>query len=98
MSFEEQMQAISQRLDMLARIQFEHKHEHDEWRERSGKDLDRSREDADRSCREADERARRLDERWAEVADAIDRLARIAGLHQDRLDDHEQRLDDLEGR
>jgi hypothetical protein len=32
----------------------------------------------------------------ADVKDSLRRLANIAGAHQDRLDDHERRLDDLE--
>ena len=34
--------------------------------------------------------------RIREVTDGIERLARIAGVHQKRLDGHEKRLDDLE--
>ena len=34
--------------------------------------------------------------RLREVTDSIDSLARIAGVHQERLDGHEQRLGDLE--
>jgi 2-phospho-L-lactate transferase/gluconeogenesis factor (CofD/UPF0052 family) len=34
--------------------------------------------------------------RFADTRDAIDRIARIAGVHQDRIDGHEQRLDSLE--
>ncbi len=32
----------------------------------------------------------------ADVKDALRRLTNIAGAHQERLDDHERRLDDLE--
>jgi len=35
-------------------------------------------------------------ERFSQIMESINTLARIAGLHQDRLDDHGQRLDDLE--
>jgi hypothetical protein len=34
--------------------------------------------------------------RLREVTDGIDRLARVAGVHQERLDDQQQRLGDLE--
>jgi hypothetical protein len=34
--------------------------------------------------------------RLREISDSIDSLARIAGVHQERLDAHEQRLDDSE--
>jgi chromosome segregation ATPase len=34
--------------------------------------------------------------RFKDTRETIDRLARIAGVHQDRLDDHDQRLDNLE--
>jgi hypothetical protein len=34
--------------------------------------------------------------RLREVTDSVDTLARIAGVHQERLDGHEQRLNDLE--
>jgi hypothetical protein len=34
--------------------------------------------------------------RLCEVTNGIDRLARVAGVHQERLDDHQQKLDDLE--
>lgn len=34
--------------------------------------------------------------RLREVINGIDRLARVAGVHQERLDDHQQRLDDME--
>jgi hypothetical protein len=35
--------------------------------------------------------------RVREVTNSIDSLARIAGVHQERLDGHEQKLSDLEG-
>ena len=35
--------------------------------------------------------------RLREVTKSIDSLARIAGVHQERLDGHEQKLRDLEG-
>jgi hypothetical protein len=34
--------------------------------------------------------------RLREVTNGIDRLARVAGVHQERLDDQQQKLDDLE--
>ena len=34
--------------------------------------------------------------RFQDTGEFIDRLARIAGVHQDRIDEHEQRLDNLE--
>lgn len=37
-----------------------------------------------------------LRERFSQMADAINRLAHIAEIHDGRLDDHQQRLDDLE--
>ena len=43
-----------------------------------------------------EERSARLDKRMAEIMESINTLGRIAGLHDDRLDEHEQRLDDLE--
>jgi hypothetical protein len=46
--------------------------------------------------RQAAERNVRLDRRLAEIKESINTLGRIAGLHPDRLDDHEERLDDLE--
>jgi hypothetical protein len=46
--------------------------------------------------RQAAERNVQLDRRLAEIMESINTLGRIAGLHQDRLDDHEERLDDLE--
>ena len=46
--------------------------------------------------RAAEERSTRLDKRMAEIMESINTLGRIAGLHDDRLDEHEQRLDDLE--
>jgi len=38
-----------------------------------------------------------MEKRHAEVMEAINTLGRIAGLHQDRLDEHGERLDRLEG-
>lgn len=42
-------------------------------------------------------RLREVTDRVHETADSVDALARIAGVHQDRLDGHEQRLKNLEG-
>jgi hypothetical protein len=43
-----------------------------------------------------DEHARLLTERTVQAMDAIGRLARIVEIHENRLDDREQRLDELE--
>lgn len=43
-----------------------------------------------------EERSRATDQRLREIMESINALARIAGLHQDRLDDHGDRLDNLE--
>ena len=45
---------------------------------------------------ESDKRFERADKRMGEVMETINQLGRIAGLHQE-LDDHEQRLDKLDG-
>jgi len=45
---------------------------------------------------EADRRAAETDRRLREMIDAINTLGRIAGLPQDRLDEHGERLDNLE--
>jgi hypothetical protein len=42
-------------------------------------------------------RLREVTDNIREVNDSIDSLARIAGVHQERLDRHEQKLRDLEG-
>jgi hypothetical protein len=42
-------------------------------------------------------RLREATDNIREMSDSINRLARIAGVHQDRLDGHEQRLKDVEG-
>jgi hypothetical protein len=42
-------------------------------------------------------RLREVTDNIREVNDSIDSLARIAGVHQERLDGHEQKLRDLEG-
>lgn len=57
------------------------------------RDSDRAATERDRA---AEERSARLDKRMAEIMESINTLGRIAGLHEDRLDEHEQRLDDLE--
>jgi hypothetical protein len=38
------------------------------------------------------------EKRMAQMMDAIARLANIAAAHEERLDGHDQRIDDLEGR
>ena len=47
--------------------------------------------------REVTDDIREVNHSIREISGSIDSLARIAGVHQERLDGHEQKLRDLEG-
>jgi len=58
--------------------------------------LDSHREHEERSEKQFAQLFGQIALRLREVTNGIDRLARVAGVHQERLDDHQQKLDDLE--
>jgi len=59
--------------------------------------LTRVHEDFEKkSDKRHEEFVRQMTSYSADVKDAIARLANIAGAHDDRLDDHEHRISDLE--
>ena len=74
-------------------------------RDRQRDERDRERDERDRERDERQERRdQRLDglvqtltDRTIQAMEAINRLGNIAGAHDMRLDEHEERLDHLEG-
>ncbi len=92
MTIDERLEALTQSVELLAAMHRDS--------ERSAAERERSAAERERAAaareRTAAERETRLDRRLAEIMEAINTLGRIAGLHQDRLDDHERRLENLE--
>jgi hypothetical protein len=85
MTIDERLEALTHSVELLAAMQLDHERQAAEWQRQAAE-----------WQRQAAERNVRLDRRLAEIMESINTLGRIAGLHQDRLDDHEERLDDLE--
>jgi len=82
-TFEEKLEEMRERMDMSVRIHMDFQRESDErWaRYEEAYQL----------------RQKLLDEEMAKLMQTMNMLGRIAGLHEDRLDHHERRLDDIEG-
>jgi ferritin-like metal-binding protein YciE len=57
-----------------------------------------TRENLDRLERVAEENDKRLAGRMADLMDTMNRIGNIIISHEDRLDDVEHRLDDIEGK
>ncbi len=99
MTIDERLEALTQSVELLAAMHRDSERSAAE-RERSTAERERSAAERERAAaareRTAAERETRLDRRLAEIMEAINTLGRIAGLHQDRLDDHERRLENLE--
>ena len=85
MTIDERIEAIASNLDTLTKLH----HDNDrKYREMLGS--------LAAAVGRLDTAVEKLTDFAADVKDALRRLANITGAHQDRLDDHERRLDDLE--
>jgi ABC-type transporter Mla subunit MlaD len=92
MTIDERIEAIASNLDTLTKLHLDNDRE---YREIIGS-LAATVGRMDTAVGRMDTAVEKLTAFAADVKDALRRLANIAGAHQDRLDDHERRLDDLE--
>jgi len=92
MTIEERLEAITQTLELVAQMQLDHEKRSEERLNKLDDRLDKMGERLDTVT----ERLDTVTERLGQAMDAINGLARIAELHQHRLDNHEDRLDKLE--
>ena len=92
MTIDERIEALTQTVELLASFHgdSEKRREADEKR-REAHEMQMKELAADHR-----EFIRRMTEYAADVKDAIRRLTNIAGAHGEALEDHEQRLDNLE--
>jgi hypothetical protein len=87
MSIDDHIEALTQAVELLARIHTDNEQANAKlWAGAA----QRFAEAAKRSA-EAEKRSAETERRLREVTEAINTLGRIAGLHQDRLDEHGER-------
>ena len=84
MTIDERIEAIASNLDILTKLHLDNDRDYREMLGSLAATVGR-----------LDIAVEKLTAFSADVKDALLRLANIAGAHQDRLDDHERRLDDL---
>lgn len=81
----ERFERIERNLDILTKLHLDRDREHEERAAEHEKNIAELREFN-----------RKMTAFAEDVRDTMRRLANIAGAHEDRLDDHDRRLDDLE--
>jgi flagellar capping protein FliD len=89
MSLDERLEALTQTVELMPAMQRDNERRFDEQ-------FDRLQKQFAVQTSQHEQIFGQVALRFHEVGDYIDSLARIAGVHQERLDSHEQRLDDLE--
>ena len=92
MSLDERLEALVQSVELMAAMQRDNER-------RFQNQFDRVQNQLDEVAAQSSQHEQLFGQvalRLREVADSIDSLARIAGVHQERLDAHERKLDDLE--
>jgi len=92
MTIDERIEAIATNLDTLTKLHLDNDRE---YREMIGS-LATTVGSLAAAVVRLDTAVEKLTAFSADVKDSLRRLANIAGAHEDRLDDHERRLDDLE--
>ncbi|MGO4881501.1 MAG: hypothetical protein ACLP59_11835 [Bryobacteraceae bacterium] len=103
MSIEERLDALTHSLELWSQMQMdayrEHerdrqKHEKEHEQERQQREQDREEREKDRQ--EYEKRFRANETRLAQLMDTMNRLGRILEIHDQQIDDHGHRLDNLE--
>jgi len=85
MTIDERLQALTESLELMAAMQRDNERRNQQQFAETGQLFG-----------QIALRLREVTDRVREVTAGLDTLSRIAGVHQDRLDGHEKRLDDLE--
>jgi chromosome segregation ATPase len=92
MTIDERIEALTQTVELLASFHADS----EKRREADEKRMEAHEKRMEEFGAEHRDFERRMTEYAADVKDAIRRLANIAGAHNETLEDHEHRLDDLE--
>ncbi len=97
MTIDERLEALAQTLELLSSLHRDLEKHAEEAEARNQKRMAEIEARDEKRMGVLTEAMTRNEKRMGQMMDAITRLARIADAHQDRLDDHGERIGRLEG-